>query len=208
MLRYTSPCPKLPLLRRNAKQIVELTMSHFSRGSWWPALSLTKAKPMIFVMQAVLGTHHSKKNGPFDPADKWKQSALENSLPLRWLHFDFPTPDCGKLLYYDGDQQPSPKSWDCFLPFLQLVYVFELFRSFCYTLHSRGFSDASHFESLSINVLRIVRILSNMYYTYCVHTCMFLLFFVLHASAASSGKEYQSFPRKGMKMIECIATCM
>lgn len=26
-------------------------------------------------------------------------------------------------------------------------------------------------------------------------------FLVLHASAASSGKEYQSFPRKGMRMI-------
>ena len=29
-------------LRRNAKQIVELTMSHLSCGSWWPALSLTQ----------------------------------------------------------------------------------------------------------------------------------------------------------------------
>lgn len=101
---------------------------------------------------------NSKKNWPFDP-DKSKQSAA-NLPPLHWLHFDFPIPDCGKLFHYDGDQQPFPQSWDSFLPFLELLFVSELFHSFCYTV------VASALTSLA-NLCTFI---------HCIHTCMFLLF--------------------------------
>ena len=105
---------------------------------------------------------NSKKNWPFDP-DKSKQSAA-NLPPLHWLHFDFPIPDCGKLFHYDGDQQPFPQSWDSFLLFLELVFVSELFHSFCYTVVASALTSlANTFKNLCT-------------FIHCIHTCMFLLF--------------------------------
>lgn len=105
---------------------------------------------------------NSKKNWPFDP-DKSKQSAA-NLPPLHWLHFDFPIPDCGKLFHYDGDQQPFPQSWDSFLPFLELLFVSELFHSFCYTVVASALTSlANTFKNLCT-------------FIHCIHTCMFLLF--------------------------------